>query len=373
MRSSGIPDLPTTATDLVKTNIVTECNAVLYQCNMGPTSGSVVFNDEVISDEVVPAGLMLQTLGELLDKAVVCSVPVVSLKNTIRILYDVRASVLQVITTDCPCPIEKGSFCDPRPTIAETWFLALNRLLKALLAQGFFQSAEEDSDLSQAVQQLLVESCVSIFILLLYPSISKTQNKRANDPGMSFDGAQTLAMMDFLELYFSLGPSMLQRVSVELLANVPVDLTSIQHLGIDHNIAGISVIGAGLFRAAQGGLPPWAVECIPSVYSSFFSALNRDPATFANVFNMSIHIRLGNQNFGGVQASQLLGGKYFQSMGEKSKHTFISQATELATKDDPNGWRQLKALIKKVCGGKKKDTDFRQKPAYKRWDALDRI
>eukprot|EP00548_Thalassiothrix_antarctica_P013208 CAMPEP_0194171408 /NCGR_PEP_ID=MMETSP0154-20130528/5987_1 /TAXON_ID=1049557 /ORGANISM="Thalassiothrix antarctica, Strain L6-D1" /LENGTH=1365 /DNA_ID=CAMNT_0038883703 /DNA_START=23 /DNA_END=4120 /DNA_ORIENTATION=+ len=373
MRSSGMPDLPHTVTDLVKTNIVTECIAVLHQCKMGPRSGSAVFNDEVISDEVVPAGLMLQVLGEILETADTASVPMGSLTNTIRILYDSRSTVLQVVVSDCPCPIEKGSFCDPRPTIAETWFLAMNKLLKPLIAQGFFQSAGRDNDLCKALQQMLVESCVSIIILLLYPSISKTQNKRANDAGMSFDGAQTLAMMEFLHLYFSLGPSMLQLVAIELLGNVPVDLTSVQHLGTDPNLAGISIIGAGLFRAAQGGLPPWAVECIPSVYSSFFTALNRDPATFAQVFNMAIHIRLGNQNFGGVQASQLLGGKYFQSMGDKSKQTFISQATELATKNNPKGWLRLKALIKKACGGKKKDTDFKQKPAFTRWDALDRI
>lgn len=370
-----MPDLPSAATDLVQASIMAECKAALHQCSLGPRSSSIVFNDEVISEEVVPAGLMLQTLGETLESALTSSVPLQAMATTIRILYESHGAVLQVVTADCPFPIEKGSFCDPRPTIAETWYLAMNKLLKLTTAQNFWKSGEKDGDLSYAMQKMLLESCVSIIILLLYPSISKTQSERANDPGMSFDGPQTLAMMEFLDQYLSLGSSFLQCVSAELLTRIPKDLTSVMSIGSQDDLltAGASIIGASLFRAAQGGLPPWAVECIPSVYSSFYWALNCDPSKFALVFTKSIHIRLGEQNFGGVQASQLLAGKYFQSMGDQAKQTFISQAAELAAKNEPNGWRQLKALIKKVCGGKKKDTDFKQKPAYTKWDALDRI
>jgi len=89
---------------------------------------------------------------------------------------------------------------------------------------------------------------------------------------------------------------------------------------------------------------------------------------------MSINVRLvENQTFGGVQASCLLSGRFFESMSDKARETFVSQAVIYAKSDTASSWRQLKSLIKKECGGKKKDTDFKQKPAFTKWDALDRV
>jgi hypothetical protein len=369
IQTSGSPDLPTTVVDLVRTGIKMECEAIVLQCNAGPKSSSLIFHDELISEEVVPAGTFLQALGEILDKAASSGAPVTSMTNVIRVLFDSRAAVQQATAADCPNPIEKGSFSDPRPTVAEAWFLTINKLLKTLNG-----TEERNTEISNALKQLLVESCVSIIGLLLYPTLGKTQSQRANDPGMSFDGPQTLAILEFLHLYFSLGLSMLQAAAAELLRTIPIDPASIQRFSTDPDAAGISIIGAALFRAAQGGLPPWAVECIPSVYASLFHALNKDPTTFGLIFEMSIHIRLvGSQQFGGVQASALLGGRYFETLGDRAKHKFVTEAMEFAKMDTATGWRQLKALIKQACGGKKKDTDFNQKPTYTKWEGLDRI
>ena len=379
VRSSSFPDLPNNVKELVRNNVVVECNAALHQCKMGPSSRSVVFNDEIISGEVVPAGLMIEALGEALDKVTAASIPLSAVPNIVGILFDSRSIVLQTITAGCPSPTAKGSFEDPRPTIAETWYLSMNKLLKAVIAQGFFQSEENDNDMSRAIQQMLVDSFLSAVVLLLYPSVSKSSNSRANDAGMSFDNPQTLTMMDFLDLYFSLGSPMLQRAALELSMKIPVDIASLQSkvpgCGANPSMIGVSIIGASLFRAVNGGLPPWAVEYLPSVYSSFFSALDRNTDTFGKMLHMAMHIRLAGtvQNFGGVQASQLLAGESFQNMGDKHRQSFLSEALELARKDNPNGWRHFKALVKKFCGGKKKDTDFNQKPPFTKWDCLDRI
>jgi hypothetical protein len=73
------------------------------------------------------------------------------------------------------------------------------------------------------------------------------------------------------------------------------------------------------------------------------------------------------------EASALLGGRLFETMGDRAKRKFVTEAMGFAKMDTPSGWRQLKALIKKAFGGKKRDTDFNQKPTYTKWEALDRI
>jgi hypothetical protein len=309
---SGSPDLPPTAVELTIALIRTECNAVIFQCNAGPTSSSSIFSEDLISEEGVPAGIFVRVLGEILDNGVAAGLPLTSMANCIKVMFETRVSVLHAFTSMCPNPTQKGSFCDPRPILAETWFLAVNRLLTAVLAQGGFDATAATSDLMRALRQLLVETCVSSVGLLLYPSLGKTQDKRLNDIGMSLDGAQTLVMLDFLQLYFSLGPSMLQAAAKELQQTIHIDHGALQTFSNEPDAAGIAIIGASLFRAAQGGLPPWGVEYVPAVYSSFYHALDKNPSTFGLVFQMSMHVRLAeNHTFGGVQGGRLLSGQFF--------------------------------------------------------------
>lgn len=374
IKASGSPDLPFTAIELVLAGISTECDAILLQCKAGPKSTSLIFQQDLISEESIPSGTFVEALGDILERGTESGIPLTSLTNVLRILFESRVPILSAISAECPNPIEKDSFYDPRPTLAESWFLTMNRLMKAIINQRFFEIEGVDYELSKALKHLLIDSCVSIIGLLLYPSLGKTQIERANDPGMSFDGPQTLAMMEFLQLFFTLGLTMLQSASIDVLKNVPIDPASVQNFSSDPNAVGVAIVGAALFRAVQGGLPPWAVECIPVVYSSFYQALNKDAETFGLLFEMSMNIRLANnQNFGGVQASCLLSGRSFETMSLKARQTFVSQAVEFAKRNDANSWRSLKALIKKECGGKKKDTDFKQKPAFTKWDALDRV
>jgi hypothetical protein len=174
--------------------------------------------------------------------------------------------------------------------------------------------------------------------------------------------------MDFFEAYFDLGPGMLEAAAVELSSAIPVDSSG------DNRAAGMAIIGAALFRAAQGGLPPWAVERIPSVYSSLFKALGNIVETFVNVLDWSMQVRLRpDHHCGSVNGGDLLSGKFFDRMGEKSKILFLEQAKENVQVNNIAAWKRLKVLIKQACGGKKKDTDFKQRPALTRWDALDRL
>jgi len=161
---------------------------------------------------------------------------------------------------------------------------------------------------------------------------------------------------------------MIQTAAKELVATIPV------FVGRDSDSAGIAIIGATLFRASQGSLPPWAIESVPAVYSSLFNALDKNVDSFGLVFEVSMNVRLiQTQRFGSVEGGSLLAGKLFEKMSVESKRRFIDQAKQCATSNTAASWRRLKTLIKQTCGGKKRDTDFKQRPALTGWDALDRI
>jgi hypothetical protein len=137
---------------------------------------------------------------------------------------------------------------------------------------------------------------------------------------------------------------------------------------------GVAIVGAALFRASQGGLPPWAVESIPEIYSAFYRSMDRQPVRFEQMLLLSMKVRLAATapQYGGVKPGCRLSGRYFESFSETATQRFVQDAMILCRQDDAQSWRRLKLVIKLACGGKKKDTDFQLKPAYTRWD-FDRI
>jgi hypothetical protein len=367
LQTAGSLDFPPAVIQMAIVWIRTECEAILFQCSAGPTLSSPIFRDDLISEEVVPAGLLVRVAGELVQRAFAAGRQLDSVPQCIRLLYESRRAVLQAITSECPDPVQKGSFCDPRPTLCEAWLLAMGELAHAM-EKGSPSLGEESSHL---LKQLLVDSCSSCICILLYPTLGKTQEHRLIDPGMSLDGPQTLVLMDFLQKYFALGPSMFLSVAANLMKMVPIDAAGLQQWSRDPAYLGISIIGAALFRAAQGGLPPWGVELLPSVYASLFKAMNEDPNAFGLLFQMSMHVRLSASSpkkFGGLDRNHLVSGRFFENMSDKTKETFVAQAVEIARQNNGASWRRLKAVIKQACGGKKKDTDFKQRPTLTKWE-----
>lgn len=191
LRTSGNPDLPVIGTDMMISLIKTECEAILAQCSLGPTSHSRIFCEDIVSEDAVPAGLFLQILVETLERALALRTPISLLKNAFRALYESRHSVIHVIVAKCPSPIQKGSFEDPRPAIAETWFLSMKQLSSVIESQGGLGvSFAMDAELVALLRKLLVDTCAAAISLLLYSSLGKTQNDRKEDPGLNLDGPQ---------------------------------------------------------------------------------------------------------------------------------------------------------------------------------------
>ncbi|KAL3923871.1 MAG: hypothetical protein SGILL_001395 [Bacillariaceae sp.] len=368
LKGSSAPDIPSSAVPLLQSLIRVECEAVLSQCGHGPNSTSRVFHEDVISEENIPAGLFIQVLTETLSNAFRSQVPVEALGNALRVLVDARQLVLQTIVSDCSSPVKKESFHDPRPVIAESWLICMNVLCKAMVVNGTVRPKSQEQESVTAVADLLVHTFIAVIALLLYSSLEKKQEKRAEDPGMTLDGPQGLVLMDFLQSYFCMGPEMLQTAASRLIQQIPVET------GNNPDAAGYGIIGAVLFRGIQGSLPPWAVESLPSVYSALFAAMGKSVDDFGHMLDLSMSIRLrANDQFGSIRGGLLLSGRFFEKMNDSSRRSFLTEAKKLAKEDSTAAWKRLKVIIKQACGGKKKDTDFNQRPALTRWDTLDRV
>ncbi|KAL3925084.1 MAG: hypothetical protein SGILL_000640, partial [Bacillariaceae sp.] len=365
LQGAGAPDLTSSAAKLIQSLIRVECNGVLIQCGCGPSSASRLFQEGIISEENVPAGLFIRVLGETLSNASQARVVVSVLQNCLETLIVSREYVLQTMISECSCPNGKDSFHDPRPVITESWLICMNSLCVAVVTQGALRPEVLGQNLTRDVKDVLVDTFIASVALLLYSSLEKTQERRSKDPGMSLDGPQGLVILDFFGLYFSMGHEMLQIAASRLISQIPVET------GPNPEAAGFGIVGAALFRGIQGALPPWSVESVPSVYAALFSALgNADD--FASMLDVSLSTRLReNERFGGVEGGCLLAGKVLEKINDKG--AFLMQAKEVARENSTASWKRLKTIIKQICGGKKKNTDFNQRPALTRWDGLDRV
>lgn len=363
LKSSAYPDISPRAAEIIRTLNIAECEAIHRQCGRGPTSGSSVFHDDIISADSVPAGLFIRIIAEVLEKACRSSVPPEALQQCLATLYASRSFVLSSLLLDCSDP-RTGSFVDPRSTLAEAWFFAMVQVAK-VASKGASNTT---------VEEVLTDTVSVIVVLLFYPILGKTLEERATAPGFSFDGPQSLRLTELLAIFFGLGPSLMGKVSGRLVGQIPADFGPDIHLQ-DPILRGAVIIGAALLRASQGALPPWAVESVPEIYSGLFVALNRDCNTFALVMQSSMNVRLSSTvqaSVGSVRPGELLSGPHFATLSDSAKTKFIAEARECSRKENMVSWRRLKVLVKQACGGKKKETDFGQKPSLTSWE-FDRL
>lgn len=332
---------------MIRACALAELEAIHRQCQLGKDSGSSLFLDDIISEDSIPAGIFFRVVGENLFVDGVLN------QACLFVLMECRQAALSVVTHPCSDPI---SFVDPRPALLEAWLFSMTELA---------------NNREHAGESLLIDTFVASITLIFMSSLGKTEDERRRDPGMSMDGPHSLMMTMFLIRFFELGPQILKAAAERLVEVIPIDPSSSS--GLSDSLPfyqGMAIIGASLFRAAQGSLPPWVVEMCPEIYSSLYSAMGKNSNDFFLLFRWSMELRLSSRvsHFGGVLTGKLLSGHCFEKLNDKAKLDFLNQATELAAKDDATSWRRMKVLIKQVSGGKKKDTDFRQKPSLTRWE-----
>jgi hypothetical protein len=411
LKSCASPDLPCRAVDVIQALVTAECQGIHEQfVAAGPrnvtSAMSVIFHSHVMGCEEntgVPAGLFVKSVNDAMEVSASDRPPPMTsslsngevqeihslgkqplavscpLSNCIEALYRCRSSVLSIVLLDFPAPVHDDDDVDPRCTIAEAWLIAMVNLVKVYK----LRKGRNNNDDARA-EEILVDSFVAGVVLLFYPSLNKT---RCNDPGMSLDGPQGLALLNFFTIFLELGPTtattssnggsmgLLERVAVQIATRTPA-VTGIATTDASAHV-GLALIGAAFFRAVQGSMPPWAVESVPSLYSALFVALDSDSSMFGLVLRDAMEIRLSNvqnqrqhqQFIVGVIPGQLFSGRFFENMPTTAKDSFLQQTVELA---HTSNWKKLKQSIKAACGGKKKETDFQQKPAFTKWD-FDRI
>jgi len=361
--------LPALAVDALISLNNAECQSIIHQCNAGPASLSNIFDESVISEDVVPAGAFVIVVNNALEGILSMSSKqmvnaeelAVSSKECVRALDNIRESVFQTIVHPSP-EAESGSHVDPRPTLAEAWYLTMITLVSVCNKCGSVGMGSYGSVLNR----LLSESASTAVLILFNQGVDKKE-REDRVIGMSVDGPHTFAMINFLEKVFSIG-GLLQLVSQQLVSRLKLDFHGVPTGSKE--LSGAAVIFAALLRGASGGLPPWAIEGLPSLFSAFYTTCGSSNV-FCEIMHIAIGIRLENvpdAAFGCATPGKKLAGRFFETMGEKHVNEFLSKAKEICEKNDADAWRRFKATLKKVCGGKKKDSGFNLKPTFTNWD-----
>jgi len=348
------------AAEAISALINAEYEAAIKQCTHGHQHGSNFFNDHVIGEITLHAGAYTMIVGECFSR--ISSQTSVSLESKIHecricigILRRSSTILIQLLLNESP---EAHSHLDPRPTIAESWFLTMNNLMNVCKKyESVVASLLDDGILD------LVSDSLSIAISLLF--LKDIGDRKSPPPiiqkGMSLDGPQTLALMDFASEAALLGAPVLSSAGRSISSNLPLLHT---HSDVPVEALGAAIISAGLLRAASGALPPWAVEGTPVLFRSLYTAFGKNCDDFIRMLNISTELRI-SVHFGGVASGQKLAGRYFEKMHATTMECFLSKTREVCLKGE---WMRLKVILKSACGGKKKLAGFNLKPQYTTWE-----
>jgi hypothetical protein len=180
---------------------------------------------------------------------------------------------------------------------------------------------------------------------------------------MSLDGPQTLALISFLTAFLSQEQALFKHVLKQAVMDLAVETKVL----LDAELIPFVILGSLLFRGCSGALPPWAIEAMPELYSLFFDVTGKNPELFARVLRASMETTATKQ-LGAVAIGQPLAGPLFAAMNTRTKDEFASEALLVLNRTDGGQWRMLKAMVKRLCGGKKKETDYGQKPPFTKWE-----
>jgi hypothetical protein len=333
------------ASHVVLDLIVAECKSAAMLFSDGEPRSSSIFNDSVVSPDVIPAGLFIMVAGKQFGTINSSTLPL-----CVHIMCQASAAVIDAILIPVAC--RDGSVCDPRCSIAEAWFTCL-------AAMAATPACANDPD--PRVGQLFVDSVVGAISLIFAAKADGKEQGSDGANGMSMDGPQSMALMDFLSAFLALGPSRLEQLAVEISRRFPIPIQG------DASSTGLAILVAALFRAIQGSLPPWTLEMVPAIFSNLYFGLGKRPQIFSEAIKGAMELRLppSSPAVGGLEPGQLLSNV---PISDVAKEDFRRQAVDLAEADNHAGWKRLKHCVKAICGGKRKETEFCQKPSLTRWE-----
>lgn len=308
-----------------------------------------------MGEEMVGAGVYLILIRDCLDrvKTTVHHSPTDAsdCRQCLTVLKQVSSSVTQLLLHQSP---EADLHSDPRPTIAEAWYLALNCLV------SICRNNEHIAPLlvNDGVVSFFGESLSLATALIFLKDIgTKTDQAEIVQSGMSLDGPHSLAIESFLAESLLLGPNILSAGGSSIMSAIHVTDK------FDQNILGPAILVAAFLRSVSGALPPWIVEDIPVVFQSLFIALGSNIDDYIQILRVSTKLK-ASALFGGVRAGELLAGRYLDAR-DSHIEGFLSQTREVCINSN---WNKMKIILKATCGGKKKDSGFNLKPQFTTWD-----
>ena len=330
----------------------TECDAL--------KNNWTVFHETLISEDILPAGAFLNILGESLKSidsrlksGQISYIEACNNGLNIAKTLDLSRSVFETVLTSTEHFY--SGYVDPRPFMSEAWYGAMKYLLVTCTSlNGGIQIIQED-----IIQNLLIDSCVGAIIMIL----SQTHSKETFNGIVSMDAPHTLIVVDFLQLVIPHIPNVLEHIGLKLRTKIAVRYASTDaktELVTNEWLFGGSVLTASLMRGSSGGLPPWAIESIPDLFSSIFSACGSNTMNFSAIMKSTMLLTF--------ESGTKLAGKYFERISDHSAAQFLEQAQESARRNDSEGWRRFKGAVKNICGGKKKDSGYNLKPALTSWE-----
>ena len=251
-----------------------------------------------------------------------------------------------------PSP-EPSNHVDPRPTIAEAWYLTSCSLVSICRSHDMFAACL----INDGVDKFFGESLALFTALIFLKDLgTKKDPSRSIQLGCSLDGPHTLAIQSFISESVLLGPSILLDASI-------VSIIQLNQLNDTNFVSGSAILIAALLRSFSGALPPWTVEEAPELFQSLYIATGSSDAGFAQTLRVSAKLT-ASTSFGGVRSGELLAGKYLDA-SDSHIESFVSQSKEVCIKGN---WQKMKVILKATCGGKKKDSGFALRPSFTTWD-----
>ena len=244
-----------------------------------------------------------------------------------------------------PSP-EPSNHVDPRPTIAEAWYLTSCSLVSICRSHDMFAACL----INDGVDKFFGESLALFTALIFLKDLgTKKDPSRSIQLGCSLDGPHTLAIQSFIS------------ESILLDASI-VSIIQLNQLNDTNVVSGSAILIAALLRSFSGALPPWTVEEAPELFHSLYIATGSD-AGFAQTLRLSAKLT-ASTSFGGVRSGELLAGKYLDA-SDSHIESFVSQSKEVCIKGN---WQKMKVILKATCGGKKRDSGFALRPSFTTWD-----
>lgn len=335
--------------------IIAECKCVM---SLNPLSNF----DTLLGDNVIPFGAFVNVLGEFLSssgKEIKLekrsqSDTVVPYTYVVAVLHGSFPFISQVVSWK-----QAEERKDPRPFIFEAWCICM-RNLSAL------RTFELSAYSRELTEELFTQSiCLGMHLILCSP-LSKKKSSFHQRGGMSLDGPHILALLEFME--GTLDSKILANVGMTFAPRIKLSFGLNIGMPTETECVGGALILASIFRMISGALPPYVVENVPGLFSSMFVACQSNTAAFCRVFQLALEATVVGGEYSGISSNERIGGPFMENLTESSKSQLISQANAAASRNDVEGWRRMKVLVKQVCGGKKKATGFNLKPSFSTWD-----